>query len=73
MPQDLLFHLNADNLLCISRLQDDQDKVLGVHIKNRNCVIEADKVVICMGPWSSVFIEDIFGVDSLALHSFSVE
>lgn len=40
-------------------MQDD--KVIGVRLKEHG-VLKADKVVICLGPWSGVVVEDWFGL-----------
>jgi len=40
---------------------DEEGRVTAVRLQNKG-TLEADAVVICMGPWSSVAVEDWFGL-----------
>jgi glycine/D-amino acid oxidase-like deaminating enzyme len=43
------------------RVEVKANKVVGVHVEGHG-LLEASKVVICLGPWTGVFCEDNFGI-----------
>lgn len=44
------------------RLEIYENTVVGIHVEGHNEIIQCDKVVIAMGPWSGVFCEDNFNI-----------